>query len=44
MSILSKETQIAMLQYRINLLMREETMNTNLLRKARRQLRKLQAE
>lgn len=44
MSIFSKETQIAMLQYRINLLMREETTNMNLLRKARRQLRKLQAD
>lgn len=38
----SKETQISMLQHRINLLMRNETLNFNLLRKARRQLRKLQ--
>lgn len=42
MSIFSKETQISMLQYRINLLTRDETQNFNLLRKARRQLRKLQ--
>lgn len=40
--IYSKETCIGMLQYRISLLMRDEVKNFNLLRKARRELRKLQ--
>ena len=40
--IYSKETHIGMLQYRISLLMRDEVKNFNLLRKVRRELRKLQ--
>jgi hypothetical protein len=40
--IYSKETRIGMLQYRISLLMRDEVKNFNLLRKVRRELRKLQ--
>ena len=40
--IYSKETSIGMLQYRISLLMRDEVKNFNLLRKVRRELRKLQ--
>ena len=40
--IYSKEARIGMLQYRISLLMRDEVKNFNLLRKVRRELRKLQ--
>ena len=40
--IYSKETRIGMLQYRISLRMRDEVKNFNLLRKTRRELRKLQ--
>lgn len=40
--IYSNETRIGILQYRISLLMRDEVKNFNLLRKVRRELRKLQ--
>lgn len=38
----SKETKISLLKYRISMLSRNEVVNFNLLRKARRQLRHLE--
>lgn len=38
----SKETKINLLKYRISMLSRNEVVNFNLLRKARRQLRHLE--